>query len=174
MTETANNQLLSNEEEAALQDGLFEDIKTHRLTRVLEIIKDRDWPSALAIHRIKTLIESGRVGYAANPDSTILYARSPFPRTPRDEEIDQMKQTLLGLTLTDIEAKNDDQGDQYTRFVFGDRFYQFLAHFTANDHQVAVAKEALQKIVDNSGFDGIAAKVAKDALEKMETFKNGR
>lgn len=167
----ANDSILSDKEEAVLADKLFEDIKSRRLTTVHEVARDREWRMGLVIYRVRCLIESGRVGYAANPDSTILYARNPFPRSPREEEIDQMKQSLLGLTLTDIEAKNDERGEQYTRLVFGDRFYQFLAHFTANDHQVAVAKEALQQIVDNSGFDGIAANVAKDALKRMETFQ---
>lgn len=170
MSET-QHELLSHEEEAALQDGLFEDVKSGRLTRVLEIIKDREWAASLTIYRIKKLIESGRVGYAANPDSTILYAREPFPRSPRQEEIDQLKQSLLGLTLTNIEARTDERGDEYTRLSFEGVFYEFLAHFTANDHQVAVAKETLEKIVANSGHDGIAAMAAREALEKMETFK---
>jgi hypothetical protein len=124
----------------------------------------------LVIYRVRQLIESGRVGYAANPNSTILYARNPFPRSPRDEEIDQMKEALLGLTLTDVIAKDEPNGERYTRLVFGDRFYQFLAHFTSNDHQVAIATWALQEI-QREGRTSSAA-IATAALEDMEKFKS--
>jgi hypothetical protein len=86
-----------------------------------------------------------------------------------DDDTTFLKETLVGKTLTDVTTKTNVEGDHYTRLHFGEQFYEYLSRFTANDHQVAVAREALERIKQYA--PSAMAEDATEALAKMEEAK---
>lgn len=96
-------------------------------------------------------------------------------RSLRDDEIASLKEIFVGQVLTDVTWRISEQGDHYTRLWFGFTYYEFLAHFTANDHQVAIAKAALERIeLVAMVKDGDIAEKVREALEKMREAANGK
>lgn len=83
--------------------------------------------------------------------------------------IDSLKSIITGYTIVNVTEQIKPNGDIYTRLHFDDNdgmYYEFLSHFTANDHQVAIARDALLRIMHFSG-NGIPAQIAKEGLERM-------
>lgn len=85
-----------------------------------------------------------------------------------DANLQAMKDMMIGRTITDVTTKTNEYGDFYHVLHFGDgAYHEYLAAFTATDHQIAIAKDIAKKL---------AAREDLDAQEKirliLETFES--